>query len=575
MIGWRDFWRANHFHLSEDTLVRLVARELPAVRRVLARCHIGLCSGCRSRYRVVEQVVLELFEQHKQAVKYLEPLSPVRRKQFIQQLDLLIESLPARRWWANPLERLGFRPFGNAPTAFVAPLILICACVVVFFVGHSRLPVVSASEFLNRAVASEIKPLQREGTKVIRQRLRIRTTNKTFEESVYRAVSGRIKPPKTVIDQEQRELANRLELAGVNWDDPLSAVSFRIWHDAQAEAADEVHSSGEGLLTITTRVPLTAIVQESLTVREDSFRPIQRTIAYREFGTVDISEVSTEVLTAEAANQLFAESQPEHREVVPRAHASALLPNSMQMNETELQARLILNRENADTGEQIEVLRDTRGIQIRGLVENVERKKQLEDSLRGIPFLNVTLKGFDEIQAVPAKAGQVAVESQQPVEAKTSRLEKFFLQQGRDRDDLGRISAGLFDVSLAINRSSQQLEQISSRFSAGEELSPVAVRAQRELMLRITERLIGDLNVQRRLIGETQIKIATEMAKESHRNSEPADLVHLAARNVFLTKELITSGSEPDRAVEDVVTELNETIFQLRAVALQLSPQAQ
>jgi hypothetical protein len=375
------------------------------------------------------------------------------------------------------------------------------------------------------------------------------------------------------VDKEERDLAVRLALAGVNWDNPLSAASYKNWHDNQSHATDEVHHSGVGLLTMTTRLPLTNISAESLTVREVDFHPTERTIEYRDAGIVDISEVSLEALSSDIAKQLFMEPAPVNRAAPSHVATHAMLPNQAQMLETELRVRLILNQQNADAGEQIEVIQDAKGIKVQGLVEGDERKQQLKESLREIPFLTVSIKSFEELKLAASPNTQIGETKSLSTVARVSPLERYFVEQGRSRDDLSRVSAGLFHTSLSINRSCRNLEQIRLRIAVNDDLTPVAISAREELLTRIVAQLLGEVKEQEEFLGDSQIKTASMEVVSSKLEAGARDLLSVAGQNTRVTRELISGASEQTKPVERLAEELLETISHLRTAALQIHPE--
>jgi hypothetical protein len=455
---------------------------------------------------------------------------------------------------------------------FSIGLILVSAGLILFSLWRWQLSTVSAAEFLDRAVASDASTAKIGGSGVMRRRFRVKTAKKTIEHSVYRDISGRRQPKNAKADSGDAGLAIRLALAGVNWDDPLSSVSFKNWHDRQLNPNGEVHSSGQGLLTNSTRLPSTIIAQESLTVRADGFHPVERTIEYREFGTVDISEVSLDFLSWDGANQRFFEPQPDNKPATTRVPARVLIPGTRQINETELQARLVLNQKNADTGEQIEITRDVKGVQVQGLVESEERKRELKQSLQPIPFLSVTIRSFDDMKSATNPSAQVAATQQRFAVAQASPLEQYFVEHGRSRDDLSRISSGLFNFSLAINRSSRSIDQIELHFSADADLTPAVIHSRDELRARNVARLLNDLKEQQGLLDEAGITFESDALASSNPDPGSADLVRLAERNAAATRELISGASASDRSEKPPAAELAETISQLRAAALAFIP---
>jgi hypothetical protein len=572
MTGLFERQRAPAPHLPEDVLTRLVCQELSPARRWLANRHLRRCHPCRARVEQLERTSLGIMEYRDDVLKKLGPLSVGRRDLFIEELGMVLEATPPRPWWKRLQQQFGVLPTWISLPSLKSVMVMICTALILFSVWRWQLSSVSAAEFLDRAVASERSPVKVAGSGVIHKRFRVKAGMKTIEHDSYRDTSGRLQSRNDNIDIGDADLAIRLALAGVNWDDPLSAVSFKSWHDRQTNPKDEIHASGQGLLTISTRLPSTIIAEESLTVREDGFQPIVRTIEYRDFGTVEISEVSLEFLSGNNTSQSFYLPKAAVKAAAPRVPAATPAPSLAQMDETELEARLMLNQKSADTGEQVEITRDVKGVKIEGLVESEARKKELTQSLQAIPFLSVRITSVDELGSTRDPDAQIMPTQQKSWVAKVSPLEQYFVRHGRSRDDLSRISAGLFNCSLAINRSSRSISQIVVRFSADEELSQAAMDARDELLSRTLERLLDDLTEQQNLLDEANLAYEPEGTGSMNPSADNLDLAHLGDLNMALTTELMSGAGESSRSEKTMAAELSQTISQLRIAALNIIP---
>ena len=549
MISPFDCSSEHHSHVSDDVLTRMISQELSSTRKLIARRHVDRCWQCRARFSVISRSALEVTEYRRHVVERLGPLPSANRDQFIQQLDMELDYIPAIPRWKR-LVKFGVRSFGNSAPVFTSALVAICAGLILFAVWRWQPPVVSAAEFLNRAVASEQSAPKISGSRVIHQRFRVKAPDRTIEHDTYRDISGGRHLQNGDFESEDADLFGRLASAGVDWDDLLSAASFKDWHDRQVNPKDEVRSSGDGFLTISTSLSSTVIAHESLTVRQDGFHSVERTIDYREAATVEISEISLDLVSLNKVDELLFEPSLSTHVAAPLVSARALLPSKTQMDETELESRLVLNQEDADTGEQIEITRDAKGIQIQGLVETEERKEELKQSLHAIPFLSVTIKSFDDLKSRPrttASTQVTAVQGQASVD-RISPLEQYFVQHRSTRDDLSRISAGLFNYALAINRSSRLIVQLSLRFFGAEDLSPAALPARDELLSRSIARLLSDLAQQQQLLEEADL--TDESGADGPRNPPEGGigLTRLAELNTAATKELISSAGESERS---------------------------
>jgi hypothetical protein len=559
------------FHLSEDALTRAVCQELSRAQELLSIQHLNRCHKCLCRFDLLARTTLEIAEHHRRVMQELKPLPPVWRDRFIQQLDLLLESVPARSWWKPLQVQWGVRPSGKYATSLKGMLVAIGASLILFSVWH-RHRIAPAAESLGRTVASDQSPATTDGSGVIHRRSRVETETNVEEHDAYRAISGHREPGLDNADAKSNDPATRLAIAGVNWDDSVSAASFKSWHNWHSNSIDDVYATGEKLFTMSLRLPSTNVAQGSLMPREDGFHLIERNIDYHELGTVEISEVGSEFPSWGQPKQPLFVPEPAINPNAPRIPARPILPSMTQVNETELEARLTLNQKSADTGEQIEIKRDAKGVSVQGLVESEERKKELNDSLQAIPFLSVTIKSFDDLESNDHPAERVQPAQQKFVVAQLSPLEQYFVQQGRSREDLTRISAGLFNCSLAINRSSRSIEQLERRFSTDKDLSPVGIHARDDLLSRVVQRLLTDLNEQRQFLDEANLDFKWAPIDSRNSHADSVELARLAELNNEVTRELISGAGRSPRPQKILAADLAETILRMRTAALSIVP---
>jgi hypothetical protein len=402
--------------------------------------------------------------------------------------------------------------------------------------------------------------------------VRIKTAKKTLDRVIYRDVSGPLHPKTAGAATEEAELADHLLLAGVDWDDPLSAASFKNWHDRQVHLVDEVRSNGKGLITILTRPADTSVVEESLTVTDDSFLSVEKSIEYRDIGDVRITDGVREPVTRETAAQLFPKYAPSRVTERNDFPAHLLPPNRSQLDEAELKARSALSEQSADTGEQIEITRNAKGVLVTGIVDSENRERQLRESLRGIPFLTISMKNLDEYKSTPLPA----LGREQPEEsavADISPLERYFVDQGRTRDDLSQISARLFDSSLEINRTSRTIAELVLRFCDDEALTPTASQSRDALLERNTSRLLDALSEQERVQKEAGLSFEVTPIPTGPLSTKAFPLAALAERNTIAVKELISGDSQSSNAtIQSIGAELARTNDLLRNGALASGP---
>ena len=282
---------------------------------------------------------------------------------------------------------------------------------------------------------------------------------------------------------------------------------------------------------------------------------------------MDIAEVSLEVSNADS---IAVDPQPAPKGLSAGSPVRSPLPSDSQLDEAELLARLYLSRSNADMGDQIEFVRDSGSVLVKGLVDNDGRKQELNEALRGIRFLTVRINSVSDFKTDERPVPQENPAQEQTHVARVSLLEQHLVQHGHSRDDLARISAGLFNCSLAIHQASRNIEQLQLRFSRDQEMTSAAVEARNALLNRNVQRLIENLTEQQRLLDESEIEVRPGAGFTEIQESDPESMVRLAERNAAASKEMISSENQQQRPIERVAQELRETIAKMRAAAMEL-----
>ena len=563
MNSLREFIGSFMLHLSDRTLTLLADDEISGVKRALAKAHLARCRQCCSRHRRIKRVTLSIADYRNEVVRErLGELSSIRRDQFLRQLDSTLEQSQQESRWSSTLRGLDVRARLKPAPSLAGAFVLILLALIVSW--HLRLPAVSASEIITRAIVSQ-KQRAAATAGVTRKRFRIKTTHHTFDHEVYQDVSGLSRTDATPASVEELSLIAQLASAGVNWDDPLNAASFKKWHDDQSNPRDKVKPISGGLLVLTSAIRNSLVASESLTVQADSFWPVDRTIQFRDRGVVDISEVGQEALDRrEAPARFVAPARANPPAPVP-VLPSVLQPSLAQINEAELRARLILNQQNGDEGEDIEFSRNDAGVQIGGLVETPLRKRQLAESLREIPFLSVAIESFEDLKPQPASENHRLSAQQRSSVAAVSPLAEYFSQHGRSRDDLSRVSAGLFNAALAASRSARSIDQLIATFQDAD-LTPAAIAARDELHSRLTARLLQELDEEKGLLNETQIVGSTGDAMAELAGTNNSSLTEVSNRGATLTQELVSGGSLTLSAGQ-IVGDLYVAMGRLRVLA--------
>ncbi len=72
---------------------------------------------------------------------------------------------------------------------------------------------------------------------------------------------------------------------------------------------------------------------------------------------------------------------------IQRPSVSHRFHTAAALDSAELSARVVLNRLHADEGEQISISRTNRGVNVKGVVDTDERKREIATRLSAVPYV--------------------------------------------------------------------------------------------------------------------------------------------------------------------------------------------
>jgi hypothetical protein len=565
-------------HLSDDQLSRLLSGELGRGQLLSAEEHLSKCWQCRSRREQLEAAALGFVEFRKRAIAPNLPLSARRREQFFAALRQHAEDVES----SSPRLTTAYRflDFKHMNPVIATVVIVVFAASMVFLVWQQNIPRVSASELLDRASVWDASPAKGAAQGVLYQRIRVHAGTRTLERSLYHDVEGKRHPRIHSLGAEETQLQTRLAQAGVDWNDPLSPRAYKEWRDRLQNAKDRVSRNGDGLLTLTTSSSEGLVMQSSLTVRGDDFRPIERTVGFRGAETVEITEVNHDVLSWDViSDSLFepvavaarsAAAPPSVKVPVP-LHFLPAPPTKEQLDYAELQALLALDRANADTGEQIRVSRSGAEVLVKGIVDTEQRKQDLLSALRPIQHVSPSILGVEELNSESGPdTPPVTSVKQYFVANPPSPLEEFLQKQSRSMDDISRISRALLDASVSVDIEGGSLADLRQRFGTID-LDAPSKSAFNELVKCHLDRIRAGLNAEGQAIHEAGMN---EPASISPANPPPAveaeQFLAAIERNRTLCRELVTGGAGSARSVDAISVDLLVSLGELRAITSSL-----
>ena len=467
-----------------------------------------------------------------------------------------------RRLWSKIAGKLHRRGIRVMSPLLAAALVFGLASIVCFLFWLQKGPSTTPEALLERAARWDRTAAQGAEAGVVYQKVRIRTAKRTFERPIYRDPRGLRTSKRQQADQDEARLEAELAIAGVNWEQPLSAVNYRNWHDRQHVEKDVLMRSDGNLLLLTTTVSGGAVAAESLTVRESDFHPVARTVTFRDSETVEIAELTYDVLPWSAVNGRSFEPLPAAPAVRLSSSSLPMRLTDAQADEAELQARLVLNQVHADTSERIEIRRGVAAVHVEGIVATEARKREISRYLSQVPHIASAIRSFQELKS-QLSAGTDAANIQQVTSTpQTSPLEEYLLPKGISQDEIRETGHRLFNSSAAVSQEGNALHDLLLRFPS-ERISDPGRVALNKLLAAHRERLLAALQTEEQILAKMEIP-----SEPTTDDSADIDLHAATQRHLRLCTELLSGNDGTSRNAQRIVPELAQSIGALRTLAL-------
>jgi hypothetical protein len=422
-------------HLSDEKLLFALDGELAAGESAQVKIHLQACWSCRARSEQIEEAIASVVEYRDLLATSFGPISAGGRAKFVTQLHQLSRSVGSptlRSRLVGTLRAVQAFSQGALPRHAAISGLVMATLLLLFFTRPWEVRKVSASELLENAQVSEVRALHSVTRPVVYQKLRIKIGDEAVTRTIYRDldglrqtdrvdVSGRtgdssngVASPRQLQKRSESMQSARNEIeqtflqAHLNWQEPLSAATYKDWHNNLDEKHDQVSLSGNNLLTLTTTTDEGPIAKARLTFRMPDFHPIAAILLLHDARQVEVTELVWDVLPLEAVDPAIFSTEP--IKPLDGARSANLVPppsspTDAELAESELQARVAIHAEGADLGEQIELDRDLpasrpsssgRSVVVRGIVSTLERKNSLLAALQGIPHVQFRLQTVEE-----------------------------------------------------------------------------------------------------------------------------------------------------------------------------------
>jgi len=464
----------------------------------------------------------------------------------------------AQSWWSRLVKQmvslLRSRPL--VPIA-AAALILVC-CTLLWVAANHQKEQLRASALLNESVSSERSQRIAHGPGVVHQRVAIHIAGQTLQRNIYRDIDGRRRPKVQPVDNDERVLREKLEKAGLDWNDPLSSASFQTWHDHAVGVRDHVEKAGSDLLTVTTTATAGSVLSESLTIRLSDLHPVARTLRFRDQSNIEIAELSYDVVPwGPVSESWFEPAVGSLSSFVPRLSSLPPLPGSASLSEADidiarLDVLLALQELKADT-ERMQVSQIVGGIVVTGIVDSETRKREIANRLRMIPNVTANILSYRDLESKPESVSGITAIRAMSVVAGESPLDSYCEAQRVLRDRCQQLAFLLLSSSATLVRESSRLGELQLQYPSTKPLTPAAYALLNELVRQHINHLAIAAREQEEIfptLGIVHLRDADTTANNT------ADMSDVMQRNLLLTKELVYAGDEHSRSAPIILHDL-------------------
>jgi len=556
-------------HLSDETITKLINGELATLREFPANAHLAKCWQCKARREALEKATFQVVEYRKFQIERRLPLDPRHRETFLTRLDEALAETVPMSWQTRLFSQFRIPSIPTMNPVYASTFVVAVAAVLLVLIWQRNAPAVSPQVFLEKAVLAETHSSSPIEGGVIYQKVEVRSKSKTIEVALYRDRSRRRKARSVTLSPEEQAARKELEIAGVDWQEPLSAMGFQQWHDSQPHVKDDVRCCNNGLMTMATSIPSGPISSESLTVRTKDFHVVSRTVSMRDDENIEIAEVHYDTLGWDSVNDaLFAPLSGSGNLATAAGPVLPYHPDPAVMDEqldlAELQARLVLNRMHADTTEQLEFSRLQTTIEVKGIVESNQRKQDLVAQLRTIPHVLPAIFSIDDLRAHGGDSKATSSIRAYSSVAGPSPLEQSLRAQGRGTDDLNATSQKILDAALSITQESTAIDDLYRHFGGNKQLDEAERSALQNLLDAHASRLRQAVDLEDAVLAEAGMSATKVIVARPILGTEKPSMGPTALRNMALSRELISGNDGVHRDATLIAHDLFISTQELR-----------
>ena len=566
-------------HLSDEKLLFALDGELAAGESAEVKIHLQACWSCRARSEQIEEAIASIVEYRDLLATSFGPIFAGWRAQFVARLEQLSRSAGSPTLRSRVVGNFrAWQAFskGALPRHATISGLVTATLLLLLFARPWEVRKVSANQLLENAQVSEVRALHSVTRPVVYQKLSIRIGDEAVTRTIYRdlegvrqsdrvEVSGRTgdlssgvasprQPQKhsESMQSARNEIEQTFLQAHLNWQDPLSAATYKDWHNNLDEKQDQVSLPGNNRLTLTTTTDEGPIAEARLTFRMPDFHPIAAILLLHDARQVEVTELMWDVFPLEAVDPAIFSTEPARPDVTRYANLvqPPSSPSDAELAESELQARVAMHAEGADLGEQIELDRDApaprssareRLVIVRGIVSTLERKNSLLAALRAIPHVQLRLQTVEEAatqQNAVANAKTEGIESQIPQEAAV--LENQAASASVERPP-NEAPAGAFKGRRVLE------QQLEARYPKAEDRSSFI-----NGVVELVQDALAQAWALRRLRDNYGLEMVAQLSRGSRQTLELLirDHVSVLRQNVDEAREMVATIVPPDPSAE-------------------------
>src|ERR1700676_1297431 len=564
-------------HLSDEKLLFALDGELAAGESAQGKIHLQACWSCRARSEQIEEAIARVVEYRDLLATSFGPISAGGRAKFVTQLHQLswsVGSPTLRSRLVGTLRAVQAFSQGAFPRHAAISGLVMATLLLLLFARPWEVRKVSASQLLENAQVFEVRVLHSVTRPVVYQKLSIRIGDEAVTRTIYRDldglrqtdrvdVSGRtgdfsngVASPRQPQKRSESMQSARNEIeqtflqAHLNWQEPLSAATYKNWHNNLDEKHDQVSLSGNNLLTLTTTTDEGPIAEARLTLRTPDFHPIAAILLLHDARQVEVTELVWHVLPLEAVDPAIFSTEP--IKPLDGARSANLVPppsspTDAELAESELQARVAIHAEGADLGEQIELDRELpasrpsssgRSVIVRGIVSTLERKNSLLAALQGIPHVQFRLQTVEE---AATQQNQITADKSEGSEAQIAQEALVLETRTASASVEARSPAGAFKGRRALE---QQLEE---RYPKAEDRSTFINR-----VVELVQEALAQAWALRRLRDRYGPETVAQLSRGSRQTLELLirDHVLVLRQNVDEARDMVATIVLPEPVAE-------------------------